>query len=304
MYGSPRSCVTDRQGLTWQETFFKRVISLSTVRWFFSLLIEQWWRERFSDGLVTELRVMQVPKHHVAGLLLEEDFSGLWVLEIVEEVGLVTCESGVIGQRARLLSWRSAQGIFASMTSTWKRKWYKSRFRQKKKRQEKHTEENKVRNKERTNDLSGARHMDEMTRTSTWANVVSHIIQHAHCVREKVTCEVYCLHGRHPGNQEKRCQRRLQEDVHSMAPARREQVPSHWDELQLVGRNWAWTEAEEVLWNKTWLVADEPLHSEVRDSGTHAWAQRVHGWPTSTIHQEQLPQERACLNQRVIQTTI
>ena len=36
--------------------------------------------------------------------------------------------------------------------------------------------------------------MDGMTRTHTWANVVSHIITSARCEREKVTCEVYCLH--------------------------------------------------------------------------------------------------------------
>ena len=42
VFGSPRSCMTDRQGLTWQQTFFKRVITLSPVRWFFSLLNEQW----------------------------------------------------------------------------------------------------------------------------------------------------------------------------------------------------------------------------------------------------------------------
>ena len=42
---------------------------------------------------------------------LEENLSGLWVVEIVEEVGLITCERRVIGQRARLLIGRSAQGI-------------------------------------------------------------------------------------------------------------------------------------------------------------------------------------------------
>ena len=111
MYGSPRSYMTDRQGLTWQQTFFKRVMNLSAVRWFCSLLNEQWWRERAADGLVTELRVMQVLGHRVAGLVLEEDFSGVWVVEIVEEVGLMTCERSVIGQKAKLLNWRSAQGM-------------------------------------------------------------------------------------------------------------------------------------------------------------------------------------------------
>ena len=41
--------------------------------------------------------------HRVARFLLEENFSGLWAVEIVEEVGLVTCERSVIGQIDRLL---------------------------------------------------------------------------------------------------------------------------------------------------------------------------------------------------------
>ena len=69
-------------------------------------------RERSADdGIVTDLRVMQVRGPRVAGLLLKENFSGLRVVEIVEEVGLITCERGVIGQRARLFNGRSAQGI-------------------------------------------------------------------------------------------------------------------------------------------------------------------------------------------------
>ena len=52
--------MTDRQRLTWQQTFFRRVISLSTARWFFSLLSEQWWRERHADGDVIVLKVMRV----------------------------------------------------------------------------------------------------------------------------------------------------------------------------------------------------------------------------------------------------
>ena len=32
-------------------------------------------------------------------------------MEIVKDVGLTTCERGIIGQKARLLSWRSASGI-------------------------------------------------------------------------------------------------------------------------------------------------------------------------------------------------
>ena len=101
--------MTDRQGLTWQQTYFKRVISLSTTCWFFSLLNEQWWRERSADGLVTELRVMQVRGHRVAGLLLEEDFSSLWVVEVVDHVGPITYGRSSIGQRARVLFfWRSS----------------------------------------------------------------------------------------------------------------------------------------------------------------------------------------------------
>ena len=73
MYGSPHS-VTDRRQLTWQQTFFKRVISLVNSG-----------EESSADGVVTDLRVMQVR--------------------------LITCERGVIGQRARLLIGRSAQGI-------------------------------------------------------------------------------------------------------------------------------------------------------------------------------------------------
>ena len=103
MHGSPRSCTTDRQVLSWQQPFFKRVISLSSVRWFFSSLNEQWWRERSADGLVAEFRVKQVRGHHVAGLLLEEDLSSLWVV--------ITCERGVFGQGTRLLIWRRASGI-------------------------------------------------------------------------------------------------------------------------------------------------------------------------------------------------
>ena len=194
MCASPRSYMTDRQGLTWQQTFFKRVISLSSVRWFFSLLSEQWWGERSADGVVTDLRVMQVRGHRVAGLLLEEDFSGHWVVEIVEEAGLITCERGVIGQRARLLIGRSAQVILLRGHPHGRGKGRKSRFRKKKWKIEKDTEESKVKIEERTDNHSGAWHMDGMTRTNTWANVVSHIIIPARCERENGDvwgCTVY-----------------------------------------------------------------------------------------------------------------
>ena len=47
----------------------------------------------------------------VAGGLLDENFSGLSDVVVVEEIGLRTCESGVVGQRVRLLIRRSAKGI-------------------------------------------------------------------------------------------------------------------------------------------------------------------------------------------------
>ena len=50
---------------------------------------------------------MQVRGPGVAGGLLDEDVSGLREVVVVEEVGLITCERGVIGQRARLLIGRS-----------------------------------------------------------------------------------------------------------------------------------------------------------------------------------------------------
>ena len=183
MYGSPRSYMTDRQGLTWQQTFFKRVISLSQVRWFCSLLNEQWWRERPADGVVTELRVMQVRGPCVAGLLLVENFSGLWVVVVVEEVGLTTCGRLIIGQRARLLIGRSAQGILlrwsphgrgkgrSQSSGGWSGRW------------ERHTEENKVKKKERTDNHSGSWHMG-------WDDAHKHLSQcgithRARCEREK-----------------------------------------------------------------------------------------------------------------------
>ena len=97
---SPCSNMTDRQRLTWQYTFFRRVMSLCTARWIFSLLSEQWWRERSADGVVIDLRVMQVRGPAVAGGFLDDNFSGLRVVEVVEEVGLKPCERIVVGQSA------------------------------------------------------------------------------------------------------------------------------------------------------------------------------------------------------------
>ena len=133
MHGShPSSCMTDRKGLRWQQTCFRRVISLSTARWFFSLLSEQWWRERSADGVVTDFRVMQVRGPGVVGGLLDANFSGLWEVVVVEELGLITCERGVVDLRARLLIRGGAQGVllrtdphrrWSERSRGWSRRW-------------------------------------------------------------------------------------------------------------------------------------------------------------------------------------
>ena len=65
--------MTDRQRLTGQQAFFRRVISLSTARWIFLLLKDLWWRERSADGVVTDFPVMQVRGPTVAAKLLNEE---------------------------------------------------------------------------------------------------------------------------------------------------------------------------------------------------------------------------------------
>ena len=57
-----------------------------------------------ADGLIVEFRVKQVQGHRVAGFVSEDDFSSLRVVEVVRELGLITCERGEFGQGARLLS--------------------------------------------------------------------------------------------------------------------------------------------------------------------------------------------------------
>ena len=46
---------------------------------------------------------MQVRGHRTAGLLLEKDFRSLWVVEVVDHVGLTTCGGGRFSQRTRVL---------------------------------------------------------------------------------------------------------------------------------------------------------------------------------------------------------
>ena len=78
--------------------------------WIFSLLGEQWWRERHADGVVIEFQVMQIWGPCVAGGLLDEYVSGHWDVEVV---GLITCEKIVFGQGAKLLIRESAQEVLS-----------------------------------------------------------------------------------------------------------------------------------------------------------------------------------------------
>ena len=106
--------MTDRQRLTWQKTSFRRVISLSTARRFSSLLSEQWWRERSADGVVIDLRVMQVRGPGVAGRLLDENFSGLWKVVVVKEVGLNSRMRGALLTKGPDSSFAEAHRAFNS----------------------------------------------------------------------------------------------------------------------------------------------------------------------------------------------
>ena len=91
----------------------QRVISLSQVRWFFPLLNEQWWRWRFSDSLIVEFRIERVRKLriYVVGFILEDHRRTLWVVEVVEELGLITCERVVYRHGSILLMVRECSGF-------------------------------------------------------------------------------------------------------------------------------------------------------------------------------------------------
>ena len=56
-----------------------RVMSLSQVRWLFSLLNEQWRRKRFSDNLIVEFRIARERRLriYVAGFILEDQCRSL-----------------------------------------------------------------------------------------------------------------------------------------------------------------------------------------------------------------------------------
>ena len=123
-----------------------RVISLSQVRCFFSLLSDQWWRERFSDELIVEFRIARVRRFrvYVDGFILEDRCRSLWVVEVVEEVGLVTCEGVKNRHGAILLIVRGCSGLIPRRFRPhdrwwarqrtgrqWERKWRRERERKK-----------------------------------------------------------------------------------------------------------------------------------------------------------------------------
>ena len=112
-----------KKKLSWQQTFFMRVISLSHIRWFFSLLSEQWWRWRFSDELIVEFRIVRERRLrvYVDGFILEERCKSIWVVEVVEVVGLVTCERVVYRHGTILLILRVRRGSLCSAVPTTRR---------------------------------------------------------------------------------------------------------------------------------------------------------------------------------------
>ena len=110
--GSLRS-MTDRR-LIGRQTFVLRVINWCTVRIFFSVLGEQWWRERYADGDVTVLEVIQGPV--LAWGFLDVRFSSL---RDVVVIGLITCERVVLSKSAKVrISWNT-QGICPPHRGRW-----------------------------------------------------------------------------------------------------------------------------------------------------------------------------------------
>ena len=91
------------------------------------------------------------------------------------------------------LQWAKCTGDLAPNRSTWKRKKVEVKV------QEDEVEDGRDRGRVRREGRreikhTSAWHMNEMTRTNTWASVVWDIITHARKPEKKVTCEVYCLH--------------------------------------------------------------------------------------------------------------
>ena len=109
--------VTDRRRLTGRQTFVRRVISVSTARCIFSLLGEQWWRERYTDGVM-----------RVRGLFSPEDsWMNSSVVSEMQVVGLMTCERVVLGKGAKVLISESAQG--ACLPHHGRRRWRPSEWK-------------------------------------------------------------------------------------------------------------------------------------------------------------------------------
>ena len=101
--------MTDRRRLTWQQAFVKRVMSLSTARWIFSLLSEQWWRERSADGVVIDLQVMQDSQWS----LRSGNHRRRWTLNLREDCSRPKC----LTPHSRKYAWD-----FSSNQPTWKMK--------------------------------------------------------------------------------------------------------------------------------------------------------------------------------------
>ena len=91
-----------------RQTFFLRVIGSSTARIIFSLLGEQWRRERLTDGDVIVPEVIRGP-------ILDRGFLdvGFSSFRDVVVVGLITCERVVLAKGAKVFISESAQGILS-----------------------------------------------------------------------------------------------------------------------------------------------------------------------------------------------
>ena len=169
---SPFSYMTDRQRLTWQQTFLKE--SAKLVYGPPVLLPPEWtavkralcrWCSHRTHG-------MRVRGPHVAGWLVDENVSGLWVVEFVEELELITCEKRVVDQSVRLLIRGSAQGISLSEPTHIE----KGRDQEDEVEDERDCEKCKVKSRREIKHTS-AWHMDDMTRTTPWANVTCDTVQ-------------------------------------------------------------------------------------------------------------------------------
>ena len=185
---SHRSYMTDRQRLTWQQTFFKRVISLCTASWFFSLESEQWWRERSADGVVIDIQFIRVQGPAVAGGLLDEEFSGLWNVVVVKFVGLITCERAVSTKVSDCSSFAGVHRVFLLEPTHME---VQGKDQENEVEDERDSEECRVEEYQKTTTTPCRWHMRWHARNTLnlsqwhWKSVVKH--------RQNVTC-VFCSH--------------------------------------------------------------------------------------------------------------